>query len=60
MWFVPIAMLVAAVAFGVIAALDERWGLLAFMVFVGVIAVAMLVFHWWVLYRFGVTQGGPG
>jgi len=58
MWFVPIAMLGAAVFFGVIAALDGKWGLLAFMVFVGVIAMAMLSFHWWILYRFGQTAGG--
>jgi hypothetical protein len=57
MWFVPIAMFVAAVVFGVVAAADERWGLLAFMVFVGVIAIAMMLFHWWILYRFGAGEG---
>lgn len=57
MWFVPVAMLVAAVVFGVLAALDGRWGLLAFMVLVGVIAIAMLAFHWWILYRFGRAPG---
>ena len=58
MWFVPVAMLGAAVVFGTIAALDERWGLLAMMVFIGVIAAAMLYFHWWILYRFGHSEGG--
>ena len=53
MWLAPIAMMVAAVAFGAIAAMDERWGLLAVMVFMGVIGLAMLGLHWWLLYRFG-------
>jgi hypothetical protein len=58
MWFVPVAMFVVAFVFGTIAALDERWGLLAMMVFIGVIAAAMLFFHWWILYRFGRSEGG--
>ena len=58
MWFVPVAMIVAAVVFGTIAALDERWGLLAMMVFIGVIGAAMLYLHWWILYRFGRSEGG--
>jgi hypothetical protein len=55
MWLVPIAMFVTAAIFGVAAVIDGRWGLFAFMVFVGVIAVGMLVLHWWILYRFGGT-----
>ena len=58
MWFVPIAMLVATVVFGVIAAANGSWGLLAVMVMLGLLAIGMMVFHWWLLYRFGATAGG--
>lgn len=53
MWFVPIAMLFAAVGFGVLAAVDERWGLMVMMMFLGVTGLALLFLHWWLLYRFG-------
>ena len=53
MWTVPILMLVAAFIFGAIAAADERWGLLLVMIVMGLMALGLLVFHWWVLYRFG-------
>jgi hypothetical protein len=58
MWFVPVAMLVASVVFGVIAAVSGSWGLLAVMVMLGLLAIGMMVFHWWLLYRFGTTAGG--
>jgi hypothetical protein len=58
MWLVPIGMLAAAAVFGTVAALDGRWGLLAVMVFIGVIGLALLVVHWWLLYRFGKAPGG--
>ena len=53
MWAVPILMLVAAFVFGAIAVADERWGLLVVMIVMGLMAIGLLVFHWWVLYRFG-------
>jgi len=55
MWFVPLAMLAASVVFAVVAAVNESWGFLAIMLVTGVLAVGMLLFHWWLLYRFGVT-----
>ncbi len=58
MWFVPIAMLVASAVFGVVAAVDGRWGLLVVMVFMGVVALGLLGLHWWLLYRFGHASGG--
>jgi len=58
MWAVPVVMLVAAVIFGTIAVIDGRWGLFAVMLFMGCIAVSLLVFHWWVLYRFGRSSEG--
>jgi len=53
MWLVPVAMLVAGVVFGVIAALDESWGLLTVMLFICGLGLALLFVHWWLLYRFG-------
>jgi hypothetical protein len=53
MWAVPVVMFVAAVIFGTIAVIDGRWGLFVVMSFMGAIAASLLVFHWWVLYRFG-------
>ena len=57
MWFVPLAMLVAALVFGTVAALTSKWGLLAVMVVMGVFGGVLLVVHYWLLYRFGK---GPG
>ena len=53
MWAVPILLLLAAFLFGAIAASDGRWGLLFVMIVMGLMAIGLLVFHWWVLYRFG-------
>lgn len=53
LWLVPIGMLLAAVVFGAIAAADGRWPLFGVMVVLGLVAVALGIAHWWVLYRFG-------
>jgi len=53
LWLVPIGMIVASAVFGVVAALDERWGLVAVMAVMGVFGLALLVFHTWLMYRFG-------
>jgi hypothetical protein len=53
MWAVPVLIFAASVVFSVVAASDSDWGLLAVMVVMGLTAVALFVFHWWVLYRFG-------
>jgi hypothetical protein len=57
-WAVPIVMLVAAAIFAAIAVADGRWGLFVVMLFMGAVAVSLLVFHWWVVYRFGNRAGG--
>ena len=57
MWFVPVAMLVASVAFAVVAVSDEKWGLLAVMVVAAMFSVSLLFGHWWLLYRFGKAAG---
>ena len=54
LWGVPVLMLAGAVTFGAIAAADERWGLLAVMVVMGVLAVGLFAFHWWLVHRFKV------
>jgi hypothetical protein len=53
LWLVPIGMLGAALVFGGIAAADGRWALFGVMVVIGLVAVALGIAHWWVLYRFG-------
>ncbi len=57
LWLMPIGMLLVAVVFAVVAALDERWALLAVMVLLGVFATGLLALHWWALYGFGKGSG---
>lgn len=58
LWFVPAGMLIASAVFGVIAALDERWGLMAVMIVMGVFGLVLLVFHLWLMHRFGRSEDG--
>jgi hypothetical protein len=58
LWFVPIGMLAASAVFAVVAAADARWGLFAVMLVMGVFGLALLVFHLWLMYRFGQSPGG--
>jgi uncharacterized transporter YbjL len=53
LWVVPIGLIIAAAVFGVVAFTGERWALFGVMVVIGVFAIALLVLHWWVMYRFG-------
>lgn len=53
MWAVPVVMFVAAVIFGGIAVANGTWGLFIIMLVMALTAMALFVFHWWVLYRFG-------
>jgi hypothetical protein len=53
LWLVPVGMFIAAIAFGVYAALEGNWALFGFMMVIGFVAVMLLIFHWWILYRFG-------
>jgi hypothetical protein len=53
LWAVPIVMFGAAVVFGGIAAANGSWGLTGAMFVLGLIAVGLLVMHYWLLYRFG-------
>jgi hypothetical protein len=56
MWAVPVLMFAASVVFAVIAASNNDWGLIAVMAVIGLTAIALFVFHWWVLFRFGSRQ----
>ncbi|MEO7666629.1 MAG: hypothetical protein ABIU97_06295 [Dehalococcoidia bacterium] len=53
LWLVPIGMMIAATGFGLYAAIDGRWALFGFMVVIEFVAISLLIFHWWILYRFG-------
>lgn len=53
LWLVPVVMLGAAVVFGGIAAADGRWPLFGVMLVIGLVAVGLMVLHYWLLYRFG-------
>ncbi|MFQ5473404.1 MAG: hypothetical protein ACE5FA_11040 [Dehalococcoidia bacterium] len=57
LWLMPIVMLVVAVVFAVIAALDERWALLTVMGLLGAFAIGLLGLHWWAMYGFGKGSG---
>lgn len=57
MWLVPFAMILAAVLFGALAASDGKWGLVVVMFVIGVSGVALLVLHYWVMFRFGKDAG---
>jgi hypothetical protein len=58
MWAVPVLLFTASVVVAGIAIADGKWGLFVAMLFMGCVAVSLLVFHWWVLYRFGQSAGG--
>ncbi len=56
MWLVPFVMLLGAVIFGAIAVADGKWGLVALMIVIGVTAIGLMYFHYWVMYRFGKKE----
>ncbi len=46
LWTAPLAMLALAVLFAVIAVDEERWGLLAAMVMLALVAVGLWLVQW--------------
>ncbi len=58
LWAAPLAMLALAVLFGVLAVGEEKWGLLAAMVVLAVVAVGLFVVQWRLLRRLGETRSG--
>lgn len=59
LWAVPLVMLLGAVVFGLIAALDGRWPLFGMMVLVALFALGLLFLHYWAMYRFGREEETP-
>jgi len=53
LWSTPLVMLAIAVLFGVLAAGDENWGVVAAMVALAVAAVALFFAQWLMLRRLG-------
>jgi predicted lysophospholipase L1 biosynthesis ABC-type transport system permease subunit len=51
LWAAPLGMLALATLFGVIAVDEERWGLLAAMVMLALVAVGLFVVQWRLLKR---------
>ena len=51
LWAAPLAMLALAVLFGVLAVGEEKWGLLAGMVVLALVALGLFVVQWRLLRR---------
>ncbi len=56
LWTAPLAMLALAVLFAVIAVNEERWGLLAAMVLLALVAVGLWLVQWRLLRRLTVQR----
>lgn len=55
----PLAMLVMAALFAALAVSDGRWGLLAVMVILALVAVGLLVVQGWVIRRLEKRERPP-
>ncbi len=51
LWAAPLGMLALATLFGVLAVADGKWGLLAAMVLLALVAVGLFVVQWRLLKR---------
>ncbi len=51
LWVAPLSMLALAVLFGVLAVAEEKWGLLAAMVLLALVAVGLWLVQWRLLKR---------
>ncbi len=58
LWAAPLAMLALAVLFAVLAVGEERWGLLAAMAVLALVAVGLWVVQWRLLRRLSAL-GAP-
>ncbi len=56
LWTAPLVMLALAVLFSVIAVDEGRWGLLAAMVVLALVAVGLFVVQWRLLRRLTVQR----
>ncbi len=53
LWAAPLSMLALAALFGVLAAAEGKWGLLAAMALLALVAVGLFVVQWRLLRRLG-------
>ena len=51
LWAAPLGMLALATLFGVLAVAEGRWGLLAAMVLLALVAIGLFVVQWRLLKR---------
>ncbi len=51
LWSAPLAMLAMAVLFAVLSVGEERWGLLAAMAVLALVAIGLFVLQWRLLRR---------
>jgi predicted lysophospholipase L1 biosynthesis ABC-type transport system permease subunit len=56
LWAAPLAMLALAALFGVLALGEEKWGLLAAMVVLALVAVGLWLLQWRLLARLRETE----
>jgi len=59
LWAAPLAMLALAVLFGVLAVGEEKWGLLAGMVVLALVALGLFVVQWRLLGRMSAGDKRP-
>ena len=56
LWAAPLGMLALAVLFGVLAVAEGKWGLLAAMVLLALVAMGLFVVQWRLLKRLRETE----
>jgi uncharacterized membrane protein len=60
LWTAPLAMLALAALFGWLAVAEGKWGLLAAMVLLALVAVGLFVVQWRLLRVYGGAEGQGG
>ncbi len=56
LWVAPLSMLAVTVLFGVLAVAEGKWGLVAAMVLLALVAMGLLVVQWRLLKRLRRTE----
>ncbi len=57
LWAAPLGMLALAALFGVLAVAEGKWGLLAAMVLLALVAIGLFMVQWRLLRRLRETNG---
>ncbi len=58
LWAAPLSMLTLATLFGVLAVAEGKWGLLAAMVLLALVAIGLFVVQWRLLKRLRRMEDG--